>query len=47
MSNGYVLAWNYIIRPCMEQYRYITNDMGDPIGEIGSECTRNLAAKDV
>jgi hypothetical protein len=29
----------------MEQYRSITNDIGEAIGKIGSEYTRNLAAK--
>jgi hypothetical protein len=30
----------------MEKYWCTTNDMGEAIGEISSEYTRNLAAKD-
>jgi hypothetical protein len=33
------------LRSRMEQYRSITNDVREAIGEIDLECTRNLAAK--
>jgi hypothetical protein len=31
------------LRSRMERYRSTMKDMGEAIGEIGSECTRNLA----